>query len=174
MRAHLFLVEVLERVLEALLEAQEGEVRLDGPPDLDGTQRDLGGRLEDPDLARLLLVRDDRLAHLVAHGRLHTVQQSVEPRLHLSTGQRASIQRRLPLLLLHPFNGLFSRTTYVSRYQEGITSLDLGLIDARDAFSALTLLVWRQEGHPACKKLSGEVLAWLSLWSKVQTCIWPS
>jgi len=29
------------------------------------------------------------------------------------------------------------------------------------AFSALTLLVGRQEGHPACKKLSGEVLAWL-------------
>ena len=27
------------------------------------------------------------------------------------------------------------------------------------AFSALTLLVGRQEGHPACKKLSGEVLA---------------
>ena len=26
-------------------------------------------------------------------------------------------------------------------------------------FSALTLLVGRQEGHPACKKLSGEVLA---------------
>jgi len=29
------------------------------------------------------------------------------------------------------------------------------------AFSALTLLVGRQEGHPACKRLSGEVLAWL-------------
>ena len=42
------------------------------------------------------------------------------------------------------------------------------------AFSALTLLVWRQEGHPACKKLSSEVMAWLSVWSKVQTCIWPS
>ena len=27
------------------------------------------------------------------------------------------------------------------------------------AFSALTLLVGRQEGHPACKKLSGRVLA---------------
>ena len=27
------------------------------------------------------------------------------------------------------------------------------------AFSALTLLVGRQEGHPACKKLSSEVLA---------------
>jgi len=30
------------------------------------------------------------------------------------------------------------------------------------AFSALTLLVGRQEGHPACKKLSGGMLAWLS------------
>ena len=39
------------------------------------------------------------------------------------------------------------------------------------AFSALTLLVGRQEGHLACKKLSGEVLAWLSVWSEVQTCI---
>jgi len=42
------------------------------------------------------------------------------------------------------------------------------------AFSALTLLVGRQEGHPACKKLVGGVLAWLSVWSEVQTCIWPS
>ena len=37
-------------------------------------------------------------------------------------------------------------------------------------FSALTLLVWWQEGHPAC----GAVLAWLSVWREVQTCIWPS
>jgi len=42
------------------------------------------------------------------------------------------------------------------------------------AFSALTLLVGQQKGHPACKKLSGGVLAWLSVWSEVQTCIWPS
>jgi len=42
------------------------------------------------------------------------------------------------------------------------------------AFSALTLLVGRQERHPACKKLSGGMLVWLSVWSKVQTCIWPS
>jgi len=41
------------------------------------------------------------------------------------------------------------------------------------AFSALTLLVGRQQGHPACKKSDG-VLAWLSVWSEVQTCIWPS
>ena len=42
------------------------------------------------------------------------------------------------------------------------------------AFSALMLLVGRQEGQPACEKLSGGVLAWLSVWSEVQTCIWPS
>jgi len=42
------------------------------------------------------------------------------------------------------------------------------------AFSALMLLAGRQEGHPACKKLSGGVLAWLPVWSKVQTCILPS
>jgi len=42
------------------------------------------------------------------------------------------------------------------------------------AFSALTLLVWRQEGHPACKKLSGGLLTWLSVWSEIQSCIWPS
>ena len=42
------------------------------------------------------------------------------------------------------------------------------------AFSALTLLVGWQEGHPACKKLSGGVLVCLSAWSEVQTCIWPS
>ena len=40
--------------------------------------------------------------------------------------------------------------------------------------SALTLLVRRQKGHPACKKLSSGVLAWLSVCSKMQTCIWPS
>ena len=38
------------------------------------------------------------------------------------------------------------------------------------SFSALTLLVGWQEGHPACKKLSGGVLAWLSVWSEVQIC----
>jgi len=42
-----------------------------------------------------------------------------------------------------------------------------------NAFSALTLLVGLQEGHPACKKLSSEVLVWLSVWCQVQTCIRP-
>ena len=34
------------------------------------------------------------------------------------------------------------------------------------AFSALTLLVGRQEGHPAFKKVSGGVLVWLSVWKR--------
>jgi len=34
-----------------------------------------------------------------------------------------------------------------------------------DVFSALTLLVGQQEGHPACKKLSGGMLEWLCLGS---------
>jgi len=35
------------------------------------------------------------------------------------------------------------------------------------AFSALTLLVGRQGEHPACKKLTDEVLVLLSVWSEV-------
>jgi len=46
------------------------------------------------------------------------------------------------------------------------------------AFSALALLFGRQEGHLACKKtekkLSGGMLAWLSVWGGMQICIWPS
>ena len=42
------------------------------------------------------------------------------------------------------------------------------------AFSALTLLVGRQEGHPACKKQSSGVLVWLSIWSKVHTYCGPA
>jgi len=38
----------------------------------------------------------------------------------------------------------------------------------------LMLLVWQQEGHLACKKRSGGVLVWLSVWGEVHICIWPS
>ena len=50
----------------------------------------------------------------------------------------------------------------------------LPLLLSAYSFSALMLSVGWQEGHPACKKLSGGVLAWLSVWSEVQTCIQPS
>ena len=60
-----------------------------------------------------------------------------------------------------------------------LTSLTVTLIyscfvSTRHAVSALTLLVKRQEWHPACKKLSGGVLVWLSVRSDVQISIWPS
>ena len=42
------------------------------------------------------------------------------------------------------------------------------------AFSALTMLVRWQEGHLACKKLSGGVLARLSVWGKVQIVYDPA
>jgi len=42
------------------------------------------------------------------------------------------------------------------------------------AFSAFTLLVGRQEGYMAYKKLSGGMLVCLSVWGEVQICIWPS
>jgi len=45
---------------------------------------------------------------------------------------------------------------------------------AMNAFSALMLFVGWQEGHPVCKKLSGGLLAWLSVSGKVQICTWPS
>ena len=43
----------------------------------------------------------------------------------------------------------------------------------------LPSVLWRcwlggRKGIRPVKKLSGGVLAWLSVWSKMQTCIWPS
>jgi len=42
-----------------------------------------------------------------------------------------------------------------------------GVLGWLSVWSEVLLVGW-QEGHPACKKLSGGVLAWLSVWSKVQ------
>jgi len=48
-------------------------------------------------------------------------------------------------------------------------------LDCCFAVSALTLLIGHQEEHSACKKLSDEVLAWLSVWSNVQMfCRWST
>ena len=50
--------------------------------------------------------------------------------------------------------------------------LILLLVVVNWAFSALMLLVGRQEGHTVCKNLSGGVLVWLSVSSEMQICIW--
>jgi len=63
------------------------------------------------------------------------------------------------------------RNTYAST--EACSSAANGF--AVNKVSALTLLAGHQEEHPACKKLSDEVLVWLSVWSGVQMlCIWSS
>ena len=41
-------------------------------------------------------------------------------------------------------------------------------------FSALMLLVGWQKGHPVCKKLSGGVPAWLSVWSECRLAYGPA
>jgi len=69
------------------------------------------------------------------------------------------------LVVLYIFGDKVSDNVHISSIYTTVLCL---------AFSALTLLVGQQEGHPACKKQSGGVLVWLSVWSKVQTCIWPS
>jgi len=60
--------------------------------------------------------------------------------------------------------------SYILPHKLAIFNSNFNILCVSIAFSALTLLVGRQEGHPACKKLSGGVLAWLSAWSEVQTC----
>ena len=52
---------------------------------------------------------------------------------------------------------------------EGIPTSGV-FLTAYTYLSALTLLVGRQEGHTACKNRVVGVLAWLSVWSEVQTC----
>ena len=54
---------------------------------------------------------------------------------------------------------------FLNHYKHFCVDIYCILIALTNAFGALTLLVGRQEGHPACKKLSGGVLAWLSVWS---------
>ena len=66
----------------------------------------------------------------------------------------------------HPTNSVQTESTYGSFFN------DL-LITDFTAFSAFTLLVGWQEGHPACKKLSRGMLVWLCALVKVPICIWP-
>ena len=52
-------------------------------------------------------------------------------------------------------------------------SICICAVYAGTVFSTLTLLVWVRKGIRPVKKLSDKVLAWLSIWSKVQMiCIW--
>ena len=68
--------------------------------------------------------------------------------------QQAQNRWVLPQLLPHLFNGLFSRTTWLSQYQKGKTSLDLN--EARDGgalgCSGISLTICKQ-----CAPHSGQI-----------------
>ena len=108
------------------------------------------------------------------------------PRSPLKFG-RTRLQWTLNITATHPFVPTIPRVDWLqqlgrlvleltksSSVQFTCSTLRYSWPLADHAFSALTLLVGRQERHPACRKLSGGVLAWLSVWSEVQTCIPPS
>ena len=60
----------------------------------------------------------------------------------------------------HSPTGLPSASSCILEITRAVLLYSHRLRVNRSAFSALTLLVGRQEGHPACKKLSGGVPAW--------------
>jgi len=66
-----------------------------------------------------------------------------------------SMPTQLLVLLLHPFNGSFSRTTWVSRYQKGKTSLDLN--EARDdgvlGCNSISWTICKQSA-PRCRQIT--------------------
>jgi len=69
---------------------------------------------------------------------------------------------------------IYLKKEYINTVSQKNVHLLFLINSVKIAIRALTLLVGRQEGHPACKKLRGVVLTWLSVWSEVQTCIRPS
>jgi len=98
---------------------------------------------------------------------------------HLLTGDSPNEQGLLQsrqketYTLLHYYLLIISTNIFIQHLLYSIIN-KYNWVTFHSAFSALALLVGWQEGHPVCKKLSVGVLAWLSVWSKLQTCICPS
>jgi len=78
----------------------------------------------------------------------------------LTEDEQVKIAKRIGLIQHLP-SGVYDGTKKVKEYvHTAVVDNYIVLLDLITAFSALTLLVGRQEGHPACKKLSGEELVW--------------
>jgi len=103
-----------------------------------------------------------------------TLTQSTMPALHHSIFYRPdAVPYAKPTVLKH-WRHAWRKPVWITLLRTLASSPYLNP-NALVAFSALTLLVGQQEGHPACKILIGGVLAWLCVWSEVQTiCIWSS
>ena len=60
-------------------------------------------------------------------------------------------------------------------YGPAMLQIESWLLDSSSVTTTTTTTtIFRPLYRSTCKKLSSEVLAWLSVWSEVQTCIWPS
>ena len=82
----------------------------------------------------------DMLAERHAHTQRRSSQYSALALAYPERRKNRIETRTVLLLLLQPFNGLFSRPTWVSRYQKGKTNLDF--TGARDSEWQ-----WHQLGH---------------------------
>ena len=60
------------------------------------------------------------------------------------------------LLLLHPFNGLFFRTTWISRYQKGKSSLDLNESGDNGFWGDGSGVSWTvcKQSAPGCRQIT--------------------
>ena len=65
---------------------------------------------------------------------------------------------------------------YINSWFSSLTSQQLFVAYVVEILPSVLWRCWLggRKGIRPVKKLSGGVLAWLSVWSKVQTCIWPS
>jgi len=123
----------------------------------------VGGLVQTCVCANRLLVQDG------IHDRFVTALTAAVKQLKVGNGMDADVTQG-PLINVLAADKVAHAYTMNTRLSYSHTAFQLTC----DVFSALTLLVGRQEGHPACKKLSGGVLVWLSVWSEVQTFTWPS
>ena len=76
-------------------------------------------------------------------------------------------------------NPILPKTATYNKYTEKIMMLEMCLCFMHRYLwqfltRSLCRILFNLTMHPACKKLSGGVLVWLSVWSEVQTCIWLS
>jgi len=119
---------------------------------------------------------DDKLFTSVMYNKQHvlrpTLPGTMDTKYHLrprpttlSSTQRTDLSLNAILLL-----GCFLKT-FIDIM---LVTLLFYVLTFLFCLSALTLSVGQQEGHPACKKLSGGLLAWLFVWRNVHTCIRPS
>jgi len=108
------------------------------------------------------------------HASLHLAPDR-QPRQHPTTHCRVSLQKNSEdQSAFGKVTGKSSTVVLFDLVNNKCAGIFSATVYTVVALNALMLLVGQQEGYPACKKLSGGVLVWLSVWSEVQTCIWPS